>query len=123
MQASNAALLLREAGFHPRKPVQDVYQSPSATVLFSVPDLPRKDIFCPVLCRSPAPPEPHFPQLSHQAGKNPEKLRAMVAKTKAHSTDLQSPESVDHLCSKCDQYALNWKPTAEKLWNKNKDID
>src|SRR5699024_11721614 len=26
---------------------------------------------------------------------NPEKLRAMVAKTNAHSTDLQSPESVD----------------------------
>lgn len=49
---------------------------------------------------------------------NPEKLRAMVAKTNAHSTDLQSPESVDHLCSKCDQYAKNWQVVADKIWNK-----
>lgn len=48
---------------------------------------------------------------------NPDKLRAMVVCTEAHSTDLQSPESVEHLCSKCDQYAENWKPAAEKLWN------
>ena len=49
---------------------------------------------------------------------NPEKLRAMVAASGAHSTDLQSPESADHLCSKCDQYAANWKPAAEKIWQK-----
>ncbi|WRK53801.1 hypothetical protein SD457_01305 [Coprobacillaceae bacterium CR2/5/TPMF4] len=49
---------------------------------------------------------------------NPEKLRAMVAKTNAHSTDLQSPESVDHLCSKCDQYAKNWQVVADKIWSK-----
>ena len=48
---------------------------------------------------------------------NPEKLRKMVAGTQAHSTDLQSPESVEHLCAKCDQYAENWKPVAEKLWD------
>ena len=47
---------------------------------------------------------------------NPDKLRAMVVCTEAHSTDLQSPESVEHLCSKCDQYAENWKPAAEKHW-------
>ncbi len=47
---------------------------------------------------------------------NPEKLRAMVASSGAHSTDLQSPESADHLCSKCDQYAANWKPAADQLW-------
>ncbi len=47
---------------------------------------------------------------------NPEKLREMVARTGAHSTDLQSPETVDHLCGKCDSYAKCWKPTAEKLW-------
>ena len=32
---------------------------------------------------------------------NPEKLREMVAKSGAHSTDLQSPETVEHLCAKC----------------------
>lgn len=47
---------------------------------------------------------------------NPEKLRRMVAGTRAHSTDLQSPESVEHLCAKCDKYAEHWKPVAEQLW-------
>ena len=47
---------------------------------------------------------------------NPEKLREMVHDTKAVSTDLESPESVDHLCDKCKSYAENWTPTAEKLW-------
>ena len=48
---------------------------------------------------------------------NPDCLRAMVNETGAHSTDLQSPESVDHLCSKCDSYAENWQATAEELWS------
>lgn len=47
---------------------------------------------------------------------NPEKLREMVEKTGAHSTDLQSPESAEHLCAKCDAYAENWKETADRLW-------
>lgn len=47
---------------------------------------------------------------------NPEKLREMVSKTGAHSTDMQSPERADHLCAKCDAYAANWTDTAEKLW-------
>lgn len=47
---------------------------------------------------------------------NPEKLRAMVAGTEAHSTDMQSPESAEHLCAKCEAYAANWTPTADKLW-------
>lgn len=51
---------------------------------------------------------------------NPEKLREMVAKTGARSTDLQSPETVDHLCGKCDSYAKCWQPTAEKLWENEK---
>jgi len=50
---------------------------------------------------------------------NPERLRTMVAGTNAHSTDLQSPESVEHLCSKCDQYAKNWKPAADELWEES----
>ena len=51
---------------------------------------------------------------------NPERLREMVAATGAHSTDLQSPESVEHLCAKCDKYAANWKPVAEELWKENR---
>lgn len=47
---------------------------------------------------------------------NPEKLRKMVAESGAYSTDLQSPESAEHLCSKCDHYAEHWKPSADKLW-------
>lgn len=47
---------------------------------------------------------------------NPDKLREMVAKTGAHSTDLQSPETAEHLCAKCDRYAKEWQPVAEKLW-------
>lgn len=51
---------------------------------------------------------------------NPEMLRLMVAWTGAHSTDLQSPESADHLRAKCDQYAACWKPVADKLWAENR---
>ena len=47
---------------------------------------------------------------------NPEKLRKMVAESQAHSTDLQSPESAEHLCEKCEQYAKNWQETADRLW-------
>ena len=48
---------------------------------------------------------------------NPEKLRQMVAESGAHSTDPMSPESVEHLCAKCDQYAAQWKPVADTLWS------
>lgn len=51
---------------------------------------------------------------------NPEKLRAMVEQAGSHSTDLQSPESADHLCAKCDRYAANWKPVADELWKENR---
>lgn len=51
---------------------------------------------------------------------NPEKLRSMVAGTEAHSTDMQSPESVEHLCAKCDKYAEHWKPVADELWKENR---
>ena len=47
---------------------------------------------------------------------NPERLRKMVTDCGAHSTDPMSPETVEHLCSKCDQYAAHWAPEAEKLW-------
>ena len=51
---------------------------------------------------------------------NPTKLRAIVEKTGAKSTDMQSPETADHLCSKCDSYAACWKPKAEELWSERK---
>lgn len=51
---------------------------------------------------------------------NPEKLRSMVAGNDAHSTDLQSPETADHLCAKCDKYAEHWKPVADELWKENR---
>lgn len=47
---------------------------------------------------------------------NPQKLRGMIKMTGAKSTDLQSPESAEHLCAKCDHYAACWQPKAEELW-------
>ena len=49
---------------------------------------------------------------------NPERLRELVKETGAVNTDYQDPESVDNLCDRCELYAENWKPTAEKLWEK-----
>ena len=48
---------------------------------------------------------------------NPEKLIQMVHETGAKSTDLQSPETVENLCGKCEHYAADWNATADKLWN------
>ena len=48
---------------------------------------------------------------------NPEILQTIIHKTNACSTDLESPETVEHLCDKCKKYAANWAPTAEELWN------
>lgn len=50
---------------------------------------------------------------------NPDKLRQMVTEAGAHSTDPMSPESVEHLCAKCDQYAAHWGPEAAKLWEES----
>ena len=47
---------------------------------------------------------------------NPEILQRLVKETGAKSTDLQSPESAEHLCNKCKEYAQAWKPCADKLW-------
>lgn len=48
---------------------------------------------------------------------NPEKLRSIIDKTGAKSTDLQSPETAEHLCGKCDHYAACWADTADRLWH------
>lgn len=47
---------------------------------------------------------------------NPEKLRKIVEKAGAKSTNLNCPESADQLCSKCDSYAEEWAPTAKRIW-------
>ena len=51
---------------------------------------------------------------------NPELLQKMVNSSGAHSTDLMSPETVEHLCEKCVSYAEHWKPAADALWKENR---
>lgn len=52
---------------------------------------------------------------------NPNILPKLVKETGAKSTDLEFPEDVNHLCSKCANYASNWKSTDDKLWNEEGD--
>ena len=51
---------------------------------------------------------------------NPEILQKMVEESGAKSTDLQSPESVEHLCSKCLNYAKEWQSYADDVWQAQK---
>ena len=51
---------------------------------------------------------------------NPEIIQRLVNETGAKSTDLQSPETVEQLCTKCEEYARNWKPHADKVWAETK---
>ena len=48
---------------------------------------------------------------------NPDLLPEMVKRSGARSTDLEAPESAEHLCEKCKAYAACWQPTAEQLWD------
>ena len=43
-------------------------------------------------------------------------LRNMVKESKAKSTDILEKEEVDELCDKCKDYAVEWKPVSEDLW-------
>lgn len=47
---------------------------------------------------------------------NPEILQQLVNKTGAKSTDLEAPESCEHLYGKCTEYAKAWAPVADELW-------
>lgn len=47
---------------------------------------------------------------------NPERLAVMVHASGAGSTDLQHPEDVDELCSRCVHAAESWKIKADRLW-------
>lgn len=49
---------------------------------------------------------------------NPGRLTAMVEKSEAKSTDMQNPEDVRELSSKCEDAAKNWAPVADKLWSR-----
>ncbi len=35
---------------------------------------------------------------------NPSLLREMVKRTGAYDTNMESPETADHLCDKCEDY-------------------
>ena len=54
---------------------------------------------------------------------NPEILREMIKKTNAKSSDLIYQEDVDTLCDKCVEFATDWAPKAEELWNSTKHKD
>lgn len=47
---------------------------------------------------------------------NPEILQRMVKESGAKSTDLESPESAEHLCAKCEHYAEEWGACADEIW-------
>ncbi|MBR6085212.1 MAG: radical SAM protein [Spirochaetales bacterium] len=53
---------------------------------------------------------------------NPELLRGVIKRTGAQQTNLESPETVEHLCAKCDDYAASWAPVAEEYWNSHEHI-
>ena len=47
---------------------------------------------------------------------NPAELRKIIHQTGAKSTDMESPENVEHLTDKCVEKAMAWAPVAERLW-------
>ena len=48
---------------------------------------------------------------------NPEYLKMMIEKSGAHSSDLVHEETVEQLCAKCREFAAEWAPEAERIWN------
>lgn len=48
---------------------------------------------------------------------NPEKLREVVARSGAYSTDFLAPESAEELTAKTEEAAKAWAKTADALWN------
>ena len=50
---------------------------------------------------------------------NPQILPKLVKESGAKSTDLQAPETPEHLCAKCEAYAKHWAPIADDLWKKS----
>lgn len=54
---------------------------------------------------------------------NPGRLASMVDASGAKSTDMQEPEDVHALTSKCTGAAERWAPVADSLWNKSHACD
>ncbi|MEA4815675.1 MAG: radical SAM protein [Lachnospiraceae bacterium] len=52
---------------------------------------------------------------------NPGRLTKMVEESKAHSTDLESPEDVRDLSKKCVEKAEKWSVVAERLWKEHNE--
>jgi MoaA/NifB/PqqE/SkfB family radical SAM enzyme len=50
---------------------------------------------------------------------NPERIKIMVDKSGAHSTQPIDREDVEDLVAKTEEPAKNWAPVAEKLWEKS----
>ncbi|MGI6221493.1 MAG: radical SAM protein [Coriobacteriales bacterium] len=50
---------------------------------------------------------------------NPDALRRMIKETGAKSSNLEGEETAEMLCDRCEKYAKEWAPTAEKLWEIN----
>ncbi len=50
---------------------------------------------------------------------NPQILRKIINETGAKSTDFIYKESVEELCSKCDDFSIAWSPVAKDLWDNN----
>ena len=53
---------------------------------------------------------------------NPEKLREIVKKSGARSTQPLDPENVDDLTAKCEQAAQEWAGTSDELWKERSHI-
>ncbi len=51
---------------------------------------------------------------------NPQCLRSIIGETGAKSTNLLGEESAETLCAKCDRFAAEWAPQAERIWNSTK---
>ena len=47
---------------------------------------------------------------------NPDKLREIIRKTGAKSTNLIVEEDVETLCSRCDEFAYEWQSVADEIW-------
>ena len=50
---------------------------------------------------------------------NPHILRRIINETGAKSTDLVCKETVEELCSKCDDFSIAWAPVAQEIWDNN----
>ena len=48
---------------------------------------------------------------------NPNRLREMVKKSGAFSTDFIQPEDIDELSGKCEDTAEKWAGTADRIWS------